>query len=358
MGKDYYNILGVDKSASKDDIKKAFRKLAHRYHPDKSGGDEQKFKEIGEAYAVLSDEKRRAEYDSYGRTFAGNGGQAPGWDFSQFGQGFGFGGAPFGSQGVEFDLGDLFGDLFNSGRQARRGRDISIDIELTFKESVFGISREVLLMKTGVCTDCTGTGAKKGTELTQCSTCNGAGKIHETRQTVLGAFSATRVCTTCSGKGKVPKETCPTCHGHGVLRREEEIRIAIPAGIEDGEMIRLQGAGEAVSHGPQGDLYVKIHVKHDDRYKKEGHTIVMPFSIKLTDALLGATYTVETLDGPLQIKIPQGVTHGERLRVKGKGVPQRGGARGDLYISIDIQVPTKLSRDARRAAEALRDEGV
>lgn len=362
--KDYYSILGVDKQASKDEIKKAFRKLAHKYHPDKSGGDEQKFKEIGEAYATLSDDKRRAEYDAYGRTFGsggspGQGGSSQGWDFSQFSQGFGgFGGAPFGANGVEFDLGDIFGDFFGGGRQARRGRDISIDVELSFKESIFGVTREVLLMKTGVCKECAGGGAKKGTKLSTCTTCNGAGKVHETRQTMLGTFATTRLCATCHGAGKIPETPCTACKGQGVVRQEEALRIAVPAGIEDGEMIRMPGAGEAVSHGAQGDLYVKVHVKQDARFRREGHNIVMPFSIKLTDALLGAVYTVETLDGPLSVTIPQGITHGERLRVKGKGVPQRGGARGDLYISMDIQVPNKLSRKAKQAAEALREEGI
>jgi molecular chaperone DnaJ len=358
MSKDYYSVLGIDKSASKDDIKKAFRKLAHKYHPDKAGGDEQKFKEIGEAYAVLSDDKRRAEYDTYGKTFGGGSSQGapPGWDFSNFAQGFG--GAPFGQNGVEFDLGDLFGDFFGGGRQTRRGRDISIDIELTFKESIFGVQRTVLLMKTGVCADCSGSGAAKNSKRITCTTCNGAGKVHETRQTMLGAFSTTRVCTICHGAGKTPEHACSACHGQGIAKRQEEIRISIPAGIENGEMIRMPGAGEAVAQGTQGDLYIKVHVKQDARFRKEGHTIVLPHTIKLSDALLGSEHTIETLDGPLSVKIPQGIKHGERLRVKGKGVPQQGGARGDLYISIDIQIPGKLSRKAKQAAETLREEGV
>jgi molecular chaperone DnaJ len=175
---------------------------------------------------------------------------------------------------------------------------------------------------------------------------------------MLGTFATTRLCATCHGAGKIPETPCTACKGQGVVRQEEALRIAVPAGIEDGEMIRMPGAGEAVSHGAQGDLYVKVHVKQDARFRREGHNIVMPFSIKLTDALLGAVYTVETLDGPLSVTIPQGITHGERLRVKGKGVPQRGGARGDLYISMDIQVPNKLSRKAKQAAEALREEGI
>ncbi|MBP9760284.1 MAG: molecular chaperone DnaJ [Candidatus Pacebacteria bacterium] len=362
--KDYYQILGVERGASKDDIKKAFRKLAHQFHPDKVGGDEARFKEASEAYGVLSDDKKKAEYDAYGRTFAGAGGEQGGpqgfggFDFSNFAQGGGF---RQGAQGMEFDLGDIFGEFFGGGGQSRtpRGRDISIDIELTFKESVFGIERRVLLMKVGTCDECDGTGAKKGTELITCITCNGAGKVHEAKQTMFGAFSTTRPCSVCHGSGKIPREKCGTCAGHGVRRREEEIPIAVPAGVDDGEMVRLSGAGEAVPGGLSGDLYVKIHVKQDSRYRKEGADIVMTHTIKLTDALLGAKHELETLDGPLSVKIPEGVTHGERLRVKGKGIPQgRAGTRGDLYIKIDIKIPTKLSRTARKMIEQLREEGV
>ena len=361
MSKDYYSILGVERGASKEEIKKAFHKLAHRYHPDKQGGDEQRFKEANEAYAVLSDDKKRAEYDTYGQTFGGAGGHAHG------GQGFGgfdfsgFGGQGFGGQGVEFDLGDMFGEFFGGGRRSRtpRGRDISIDIELSFKESVFGVERRVLITKLSACKECGGSGARKGTSLATCGACNGAGKVHETRQTMLGTFSTTRECTVCHGSGKVPQEKCGDCAGHGVSRREEEIPIAVPAGIDDGEMVRLSGAGEAVPGGVPGDLYVKIHVKRDSRYTKEGNDIVMHHSIKLTDAILGARHELDTLDGPMSVKIPEGVTHGERLRVKGKGVPSgRGGTRGDLYITLDIKIPAKLSKNARKAVDILREEGV
>lgn len=356
--KDYYNILGVEKNATKSDIKKAFHKLAHKYHPDKKGGDEARFKEVGEAYSVLSDDKKRAEYDAYGRTFGGGsqggaGGQPFGFDFSNFAHGFG-------GQQVEFDLGDIFGDFFGGGRgtRERRGRDISIDIELSFKESVFGTERRVLLTKVGTCESCNGTGAQKGSKPVSCGICNGTGKVHEARQTMFGAFSTTRVCEVCHGKGSVPKDKCGECAGVGVRRKEEEIVIGIPAGINNGEMIRMTGAGEATPGGVAGDLYVKVHVKEDKNFKKEGYNLIMPLSIKLTDALLGASKKIETLDGELTLKIPQGVSFGERLRVKGKGVPKGGGSRGDLYVKIDIQVPSKLSRKAQSAAEALRDEGV
>jgi len=359
--KDYYKILGVERTASKDDIKKAFRTLAHRYHPDKTGGDEARFKEIGEAYSILSDERKRAEYDAYGTTF---GGGAPGhggfdfggFDFSNFAQG-GFGQH---MHGAEFDLGDLFGDLFGgTHRKGRRGRDISIDIEVSFKESIFGIERRVLLMKVGTCPTCRGSGAQGSSDLVTCGTCNGAGNVHEAKRTMFGTFSTARVCDACHGRGKVPKERCKACGGVGVTRHEEEMAIAVPAGIEDGEMIRLTGGGEATPGGTSGDLYVKVHVKADTRYRKEGADIVMPLSIKLTEALLGATRAVETLDGEVSLKVPAGVSFGERLRLKGKGVPQRrGGTRGDLYVEVQIKLPNKLSKRARDALTVLVDEGV
>ncbi len=358
MSKDYYTILGVEKGASKDDIKKAFRKLAHQYHPDKAGGDEARFKEIGEAYSVLGDDKKRAEYDAYGKTFSGaqqeGGFDFGGFDFSNFARG-GFGG----QGGVEFDLGDLFGDLFGGGRaRGRRGRDISIDIELSFKESVFGVERRVLLAKVGTCPECSGTGAKQGTEMVSCTTCNGAGKVHETKHTMFGSFASSHVCESCHGRGKMPKVRCGTCAGAGVTRRQEEVAIAVPAGIENGEMVRMTGGGEAVPGGVSGDLYVKVHVKADQRFRKEGANIIMQLPVKLTDALLGATYPLETLDGTVSVKVPVGVAFGERLRIKGKGVPQRNGARGDLYLVVDIPLPTKLSKKAKAAIEALREEGV
>jgi molecular chaperone DnaJ len=356
--KDYYSILGVEKNATKAEIKKAFHALAHKYHPDKKGGDEKRFKEIGEAYSVLSDDKKRAQYDSYGNTFNGgggpSGGQPYGFDFSNFAQG------GFGGQHMEFDLGDIFGDIFGGGQgsQQKRGRDISIDIELSFKESVFGVKRQVLFTKVGTCLDCGGAGGVKGSEFVKCTVCNGAGKVHETKQTMFGTFSTARVCSACHGKGSVPKEKCKTCNGVGVMRREEDITVAVPAGINNGEMIRMTGGGEAVAGGVSGDLYIKVHVKEDSRFKKEGYNIIMPLTITYTEAVLGASKNIETLDGDLTIKIPQGVSFGERLRIKNKGVHKGGGARGDLYVKIDIQIPSKFSKVAKKALETLREEGL
>lgn len=358
MAKDYYNVLGIDKKASKDDIKKAFRKLAHKYHPDKGGGDEAKFKEITEAYSILADDKRRREYDTYGQAFTGGGGQgAGGFDFNNF-QGFG-------GQGVEFDFGDIFegfGDIFGSrsGRGGRsvRGRDISIDIEISFKEAVFGVTRTVLIAKVGSCETCKGSGAKVGTDMDTCKTCNGAGKVHETRNSILGQFTSVRTCVSCDGTGKIPKETCATCSGRGVIRREEEITIAVPSGIDNGEMIRMPQQGEAVKGGVAGDLYVKVHVKPHPVFRKEGGNLTMNLPIKLSDALLGTTVTIETLeDKKLEVSVPPLSKMEETLRVRGKGIPYEN-TRGDLLIHVTATLPKKLSGKAKKAIEELKSEGL
>lgn len=356
MAKDYYSILGVNRSASQDEIKKAFHKLAKQYHPDKQGGDEEKFKEISEAYNVLSDEKKRAEYDSYGRVFTGSGG---GQGAGQAG-GFGFDPNDFAGF-ADFDMGDIFSEFFGGGggrRRQPRGRDISIDVELEFSEAVFGTTRRVLLTKPATCDTCEGNGAAPGSDTKQCETCGGRGELHESRRSLIGTFTTVRTCDTCNGTGSVPEQPCQTCHGAGITRKEEEIPITIPAGIDDGEMIRLSGRGEAVAGGQAGDLYVKVHVKQHDTFKKEGSNLTMKLSVKLTDALLGAEYTVDTLDGQIAVKIPQGVAPGEMLRVRGKGVPTEGDRRGDILITVNIDMPRRLSKKAKDLVKQLQKEGV
>ena len=357
--KDYYEILGVAKGASESEIKKAFRALAHKYHPDKKGGDEAKFKEVSEAYAVLSDKKKRAEYDTYGKTFSGGGGQGfGGFDFSGFAGGAG-GFQGFQNGGVEFDLGDIFGEFFGGGRgRSRRGRDISIDIEIPFRDAIFGTERRVLISKVGMCDACDGIGAKKGTDMKQCAACNGKGQIHETRNSFFGSFTSARVCPHCSGRGEVPKEPCVTCRGEGVMKREEEVHVTVPAGVSNGEMIRMPGRGEAASGATPGDLYVKLHVKEDKAFTRDGNNLVTSLPIRLSDALLGAEYTISTLDGDTKITVPAGVTHGEMIRVRGKGVPYSRGSRGDLLVRVDIEFPKKLSKAAKKAIETLREEGI
>ena len=360
--KNYYDILGVPKTATEEEIKTAFRKLAHKYHPDKKGGDEKKFKEASEAYAVLSDKKKRAEYDAYGRTFAGGGpgaggGAGPGgFDFSNFNFGQGFEG--FSMNGQEFDLGDIFGEFFGGGTRQRRGRDISIDIELPFKESIFGTERRVLIAKTAVCDTCSGTGAAKGTKMVSCTSCNGKGELRESRNTFFGSFTSTRVCPRCRGRGEMPETPCKTCRGEGVLKREEEIRVNVPAGVSDGEMIRMPRMGEAVAGGTAGDLYVKLHIRPDKQFAREGNNLLTSLPIKLTDALLGGEYRIRTFDGEEMLTVPAGVNHGEVLRVRGKGVPHGRGSRGDLLVRIDVEFPKKLSGTARELIEKLRGEGL
>jgi molecular chaperone DnaJ len=358
MPKNYYDILGIQKSASKDDIKKAFRTLAHKYHPDKKGGDASKFKEISEAYGVLSDDKKRAEYDAYGRVFSeGAPGGAQGNPFGGFdfnGMNFENGENPF----VNFDIGDIFGDFFGGGDRAPRGRDISIDIELSFEEAIFGLERKILITKTSACDTCNGNGGKRGVGDAPCVPCNGKGKIRETKRSFIGAFSTVRTCDTCNGRGTVPKEKCESCKGNGITRGQKEIAIAIPAGIDDGEVIRLTGAGEAVSGGKPGDLYARIHVKPHPLFKKDGSNLVMELSIKLSTALLGGEYIVRSLDGDITVKIPVGVAHGEVLRIRGKGVPVDRARRGDILIRIAIELPRKLSKTAVHLVEELKKEGI
>ena len=363
MKKDYYEILGIEKSANSEEIKKAFRKLAHKYHPDKGGGDSGKFKEASEAYSVLSDEKKRAEYDTYGRSGGSSGGHQGGqgaaggfgdFDFS------GFAGQAGQGDFQDFDLGDIFGDLFGGGRRERtkRGRDISIDLAISFSESVFGAERKILITKTSVCSECKGSGAKVGSDTVTCDICNSKGRIHETKRSIFGTFSTQKECANCHGTGKIPREKCHKCRGAGVARSEEEIVVKIPAGVDNGEMVRLGGVGEAVRGGTAGDLYIKLHVDKHPIFRKEGSNLLMDLNVKLTEALLGGETNIKTLDGDLILKIPEGVSPGEILRVRGKGVPTGRHSRGDIMIKINIQIPTKLSKTAKKIVEELKKEGV
>lgn len=361
MQKDYYNILGVNKEASKEDIKKAFYKLAHKYHPDKKEGNEKKFKEVNEAYQILSDDSKRSKYDQFGSGYENMGGGQGG---AQSGfEGFDFSG--FQNGGAEFDFGnlnDIFSDFFGGGMggrtQARRGRDISTEVQISFQDSIFGTNRKILITKTSDCLTCHGSGAKAGSSTVTCKRCNGQGKIHETKRSFLGTISSTKICEECHGSGEVPKELCEKCKGKGVLRREEEISIVIPSGIRDGEMIRMSGMGEAISKGTAGDLYIKINVTSHPVFKRDGHDLVMNLNLKLSDALLGIKYPIETLDGKIEVTIPEGVSINEVLRVRGKGVPISKGKRGDLLIKLNIKLPGKLSHKAHGLIEELKKEGI
>ncbi len=365
--KDYYKILDVDKKASKDEIKKAFYKLAAKYHPDKKTGDEAKFKEINEAYQVLSNDQKRKEYDTYGQTFSGAGSQG---GAGPFGQGGGFGGFDFsgfqqGDMNFDFeDLGDIFGDIFGGfgGRTAKqkRGRDMQLEMDISFEESIFGIERNVLISKVSTCKTCHGDGGKPGTKMESCSKCNGKGKINDIKRTIFGAMQSVKTCEECHGSGKVPKEKCDTCRGNGVLNSKEDIKISVPAGINNGEVLRMSGMGEAVSGGQSGDLYIKILVKSDKVWKREGNNLIMTQDVKLTDALLGSTYTILGIDGKIEFEIPKGASTNDILRIKGRGVPNVNNKkeRGDVLIKLNIIIPKRLSRKAENLVEELRKEGL
>ncbi len=360
MAKDYYETLGVNKNASKEEIKKAFYKLAHKYHPDKKEGNEAKFKQVNEAYQVLSDDTKRSKYDQYGS----------GFESAQQGGFGGFSGADFsgGFQGanVDFDFGnlnDIFNDFFGGGmgggrREVRRGRDISTEIQISFYDSIFGTDRKILITKTSNCLACHGSGSKTGSRMETCKICNGQGKIRESKRTIFGNIANTKICEVCLGTGEVPKEICEICKGKGVLRREEEVSIVIPAGMRDGEMIRMTGHGEAISKGTTGDLYIKINVAPHNVFKRDGNDLVMSLNLRLSDALLGTEYPIQTLDGEIKVTIPESVAINEILRVRGKGVPISKNKRGDLLIKLNIKLPGKLSRKSREIVEELKKEGI
>lgn len=363
MSKDYYKTLGVDKNASKEELKKAFHKLAHIHHPDKNKGNDIKFKEVNEAYQVLSDDKKRASYDRFGNadgpSFAGGYGGA---------QQGGFGGFDFSGQngGMEFDMGDLgdiFGDFFGGGmgrgkQKTRKGRDISTEIDLSFEESIFGVEKKININKQSTCSICGGTGAKVGTRMNTCNVCNGQGQVREVKRSILGNFATVKTCENCFGSGKIPGEKCSQCRGSGVYKKDEEMSINIPTGINNGETLRIRGKGEAVQGGETGDLYIKMNVKTHSVYTRDELNLEMNLMIKLTDALLGMTYNLKTLDGKeIEVKIPEGINHGEMLRVRGKGVPSTHG-RGDIIIHIHVDMPTRLSRRSKEIIEELKKEGM
>ena len=360
--KDYYEILGVEKNSSKEELKKAFHKLAHKYHPDKNKGDDKMFKEVNEAYQILSDDQKRAQYDQFGSEGPSFGGGGAGFDPSNMG-GFDFSGFQ-GQAGFDMgDLGDIFSDFFGGGMGGRqpspskRGRDISTEITIPFADGIFGTTRRIIITKTSKCDTCHGSGAKEGAKQVTCSQCNGKGQIRETRRSILGTFATTKICDVCNGTGTVPSEMCSTCKGAGVKRKEEEIEVRIPAGMEDGEMIRMTGLGEAVKHGTAGDLYIKINIAKHQSFIRDHQNLLMDLDVKLSEAVLGGEHVIETLDGKVTMKIPEGIASGTQLRIKEHGVPSSRGKRGDLIVRVIVKIPTKLSKKAKSAIEELKSEG-
>lgn len=358
MAKDYYETLGVSKGASKEEIKKAFHKLAHQHHPDKNGGNDAKFKEVNEAYQTLSDDTKRAQYDQFGSAGPNMGGGAgwgnsggfdpSGFDFSQDGQGFGF------------DMGDIFGEMFGGGRQsrARRGNDLQTRISIDFKESIFGVEKEIRVTKPSTCTTCKGDGAQPGSKLETCSKCDGKGSIRTVQRTILGSIATNQTCNKCFGKGKIPKDPCKTCKGDGVVTEARTIKINVPSGIQNGETLHLSGMGEAISGGQSGDLYVQVAVTAHKTITRQGHDLVASHSIKLTDALLGAEHSIETLDGKIDFEIPSGTKVGDTVVLKNHGVPTSASKRGNFIIKLNITLPEKLSKKAKDIIEELKKEGI
>lgn len=362
---DYYKILGVSKDAGDDEIKKAYRKMAHKYHPDKAGGDEKKFKEVNEAYQVLSDKGKRSQYDRFGKNFSGaqgfggfsGGNGASGWDFSDIfsgaqGGSFEFGGA---------DFSDIFSDIFSSARggahasASKRGQDIQVDVEISFAEMVLGVKKKLKIYKGVVCDHCNGSGGEPGSQEKTCSTCKGSGQIKKTNHSFLGSFSQVSVCPECVGAGKVFEKKCSTCGGDGRVKKEEEIEISIPAGIFDGQTISISGAGEAGEKGaPAGNLYVLVHVLPHEKFMRKEQDILSEERISFSMAALGGEKKVETVFGKLTLKIPRGTQSGDVFRIKGKGVPElQGSGQGHHLVKVVVDVPKKLSREQKRLIKEL-----
>lgn len=357
--RDYYEVLGVGKTASADEIKKAFRKAAVKHHPDKEGGDEAKFKEINEAYEILKDQQKRQRYDQFGH--AGVGGASGGGDpFGGFG---GFGGQ---GQNVHFDfgdggLGDIFGQFFGGGpgggsqQGPRRGRDVETNINLTFEEAIFGVEHVVNLTMDAECSHCKGTTVEPGHDMKTCETCKGSGQTVRLMNTIFGQIQQAVICTTCRGRGKVPEKVCTVCSGKGTERKDQKITIKIPAGIEDGSTIRLRERGEAIGDGTRGDLYVNIRVKAHKRFTREGDLILSQEHIGMVDAALGTEISVVTVDGKVTMKVPAGTQSGTDFKLSGHGVPHmRGDKRGAHIVQIIVDTPTKLSKKQK---ELLQDFG-
>ncbi len=366
MAQDYYSTLGVSKNASADEIKKAFRKLAHQHHPDKSTGDEAKFKEANEAYQVLSDPQKRAQYDQFGQTFSGQGGPtggrggASGFDFN------GFGG---GSQGFHFDFGsgggfeDIFSEMFTGGsqrggrRRARGGADVRVDVEISFEEMAAGVEKEIKVRKQNRCATCQGTGGKPGSAEHTCATCKGHGQVQQMYRTILGSFAQASECPECHGRGKIYAEKCPECRGNGRVLSETTLRIPIPAGVEDGVTLSVEGEGEMGEAGaPAGDLLITVHVKPHAVFERDGKDILIKRTISFAQAALGDSVRVETLEGSMKIKIPAGTQSGETFRLAGQGIQSgsRWSGRGDAFVKITVAVPKKLSREQKKLIEALK----
>jgi molecular chaperone DnaJ len=366
--KDYYQILGISRNASDKDIKQAFHRLAHKYHPDK-GGDEKKFKEINEAYQILSNKDKKAQYDNFGRVFddsqSGQGNSGQGFDFNWF-----WNSQRNKNQQAEFDfedLGDIFGDFFSFGNRGpqkkniKRGRDIRIDIEVPLEETLEGSTKEISINKFVKCSRCDGKGAEPGTPLNECFSCRGTGQVQQVKRTFLGSFTHWTVCPECGGEGYKPKKPCNVCKGEGRIKENEKIKIVIPAGIDSNQMIKIRNKGEAGRKGGQaGDLYVRILVKEHPNFIRKGDDLYTYIEVTFSQASLGDEIKIETLEKEkLSLKIPEGMQSGKILKISNKGIPHfSGNGRGNLYIELIIKTPKKLSKKQKELLRELKEQGL
>lgn len=339
--RDYYEVLGVSKDASADEIKKAFRRAAIEHHPDR-GGDEQKFKEINEAYEVLKDDQKRKRYDQFGHAGVGNGGGNP------------FGGGAGGYQNVNFDFGDLgLGDIFSSffggggpgPTRQTRGRDVEAGVEISFEEAVFGTDKEITLTMDDTCEHCKGSRTEPGYELKTCDECGGSGQVVNVTKTIFGNIQQASLCPKCKGNGKIPEKDCTVCKGRGTVNRRQNVNLKIPAGIDDGATIRLREHGEAIANGPKGDLYINVRVNPHKHFTREGDIILSEEHVSMIDAALGTEIDVETVDGPIRMKIPAGTQSGSDFKLSSHGVPHiKGLSRGPHIVTVIVDTPIKLTK--------------
>ncbi len=370
MPEDYYNILGVEKNASQEDIKRAFHKLAHKYHPDK-GGDEKKFKEINEAYQVLSDKSKREQYDQFGRVFEnGQGGSYGSAGENPFGS-WAWGNRPQGGEdGVEFDfgdIGDIFEDFFGGGgrkttkKDTRKGKDIQVDIEIPLEKTLKEFTETISIKKYATCHRCQGDGGEPETKIKECFSCRGTGQVQQVKKTILGSYTTLATCPECKGEGTIPEKPCNVCRGEGRVKEEETIGIHIPAGIDSNQVIKVEGKGEAGKKGGKaGNLFVRIFVKKHSTFERRGDDLFSEVAISFSQATLGDEIEIKSLEGTdILLQVPAGTESGKVLRISGKGIPHFNGyGKGSLYIELRIKTPKKLSKEQKELLEKLKKEGI
>ena len=357
---DYYKVLGIEKNASKDDIKKAYRRLALKYHPDKNKAPdaEEKFKGISEAYAVLYDDEKRRMYDQYGHAGIDQRYTTEdifrGADFNDI----------FRSMGINFGFDDIFSQFFgrrtgfDQRARPQRGNDIRYDIEISLEDAYKGLETELEVPRTELCDTCKGSGAKPGTRPVRCQTCGGTGQMRSTQRTGFGVFTQITTCSRCHGQGTIIEEPCPTCRGRGVVQKTRKIEVKIPKGIDDDSHLRLASQGEQLGSGSQaGDLYLVVHIKNHSLYERRGPDLYRKLEVSFSQAALGATVPLETFQGTEKVKVPEGTESGDIIKLKNKGMPQmRGFGYGDLYLVVQVKTPKKLSKNARFLLEELGKE--